>query len=221
MPLGNESMSERRETIGLRRVATVPLLCALLHAAAFLVLPGLAGGTEAEPNPAARAAYIREHVALWRVSWSIWMTAAVSLGVFYLWWGLRVPLRGWGTTGAVIGFLGMACDHSGESVYLIKLVHRAQASPEDVPAFLATQRFATLLTTVAANGLYTLGGVVLTLSTPRLPRKVQAAMWTTWVAGVGMSLFAAWEWTLGLVVVTPILFLSFVGWVTWMGFRWR
>ena len=147
------------------------------------------------------------------------MTAAVSLIGFYVWWGRRVPVRRLGMTGAAIGFVGMLCDHWGESIYLIQLVHCAHA--EDTDAFLATQRLATLLTAVAANGLYTFGGVVLTLSTPGLPRKVQAAMWTTWAAGAGMSLFAVSGLPLGIVVCTPILFLSFVGWVTWMGVRWR
>ena len=78
-----------------------------------------------------------------------------------------------------------------------------------------------MLTAGAANALYTLGGLVLMLVTPELPRWVRMAMWGTWLAGFGMSVAALLDHVAGMALSTAVLFPLLISWSVWMGGRWR
>ncbi len=201
-----------------------PWICAALHALALVAMGiVLRGGTEAEPDGAARARYIAEHAVLWRSGWALWMLSAASLVAFYAWWGSRVPGAGWGVVATVVAAAGMVFDLSAESLYVTLLVERAASwvsGGGTLEDFLALQRLCLLLTAGAANGLYTLGGIVLTLGSPGLPVGVRVAMWMTWLAGFTMSVSALLGNIWGIALSTAILFPIFVGWVCWMGWKW-
>src|SRR5262249_20617476 len=122
----------------------------------------------------------------------------------------------------VVTAFGMVCDFSGEGSAIIllvdHLVNRAAA-----PGFARVgqvERAFTLLSAGAANGLYTVGGIMLTVITPGLPNWVRAAMWVTWLAGIGMTVAAIADFVPGLVLTTTVLFPPFLIWVAWMGARW-
>ena len=87
----------------------------------------------------------------------------------------------------------------------------------DPSAFLWSERFATLLTAGAANGLYTLGGVVLMLWTENLSGLVRASMWATWLAGAGMTLAAVFDHVAGMMASTSVLFPLLIAWTGWFG----
>ena len=90
-----------------------------------------------------------------------------------------------------------------------------------VAEFVKVERIFTLLSAGAANGLYTLSGMLLTLITPNLPGWVRAAMWGTWLGGGVMTAAAAVNWVGGIVSSTAVLFPVFIVWMAWMGARWR
>jgi hypothetical protein len=112
----------------------------------------------------------------------------------------------------------MICDFSGEGSLILLPVH----SPDTRELARGTniERAFTLLSAGAANGLYTVGGIMLTLITPGLPKWVRAAMWITWVAGIGMTVSAVANHTPGMVLTSAALFPPFLVWVVWMGARW-
>ncbi|MHC4952985.1 MAG: hypothetical protein ACYTGZ_03785 [Planctomycetota bacterium] len=185
-----------------------PWICAGLHVLALVVMAlWLRPGTAWQPDAELRADYVAAHAGVWTAGWLVWMGAAVSLVGFYVWWAARL---GWNlmTIWAVaLGTLGCVCDLVGETIYL-----SADAS---------FHVLATLLTAGAANGMYTLGGIVLTLLTPDLPRPVRLAVWTTWAAGALMTLSALVAWVPGIAVSTAVLFPLFIGWTVWMARSWR
>ena len=190
-----------------RGLAFAPYLCAALHAAAGLaMLLVLRGGTEAEPRLAARMAYVHAHAAAWRAGFAVWMLAGVSVLAFYAWWARALRSRRAALAALVLAGAGLACDLSGEALYVGWL----PGLTDDAAGFDHFQRVGTVLTAVFANGFYTAAGVVLTLGTPDLPRPVRALAWVVWVAGAALSVCGAVGWAAGLVVASGVLFPSLV-----------
>jgi small multidrug resistance pump len=214
-----------------------PWLCVAIHAAALLMMAVyLRAATLIEPDIAVRATYIASHATTWTIGWSMWILAAISLVGFYAWWGSHVTSqqtslsadrrRTIAILAVVITAFGMVCDFSGEGSLILLLVdgltHRADSSLSTLELARAAniERAFTLLSAGAANGLYTVGGIMLTLITTGLPRWVRAAMWITWFAGIGMTIATIANSTPGMVATTAVLFPPFLVWVAWMGARW-
>jgi hypothetical protein len=93
--------------------------------------------------------------------------------------------------------------------------------PHDVEGFLRVERQFQWLSPAIANALYTVGGILLTLATPGLPKWVRGAMWTTWAAGVAMTVAAILDSVPGIVGSTVVLFPPLLAFTAWMGARWR
>jgi hypothetical protein len=222
-----------------RRIATLaPWLCVATHLAALIMLAVyLCPGTLVESNVAARASYIAEHATAWTIGWATWIMAAASLVGFYAWWGSRLAVspRGTQLTGrlsadrrttvaiaaVVITAFGVVCDFSGEgSAIVLLLDHLVNARASDFALVAKVERAFTLLSAGAANGLYTVGGIMLTVITAGLPSWVRVAMWVTWLAGIGMTVAAIANFVPGLIFTTTVLFPPFLTWVAWMGARW-
>ena len=139
-----------------------PWLCVALHLLALAALAlVLRGGTELERDVSQRAHYIAQHTGVWRTGWAIWMLAALSLVGFYAWWAAHLPRNGWRIAAVLIAIAGMACDLVGESLFMSVLVERAARG--DLAGLAEAQRLGSLLTAGAANGLYTVGGIILTV----------------------------------------------------------
>jgi hypothetical protein len=188
-----------------RRLRAAPYVCAVLHGAAGLaMLLVLRGGTEAEPSLAARMAYVHEHAAAWRGGFAVWMMAGMSVLAFYAWWASFVRSRRIALTALIVAGAGLACDLSGEGLYM-RLPLLADAA-----AFDHVQRVGTVLTSVFANGFYTAAGIILTLGTPALTRPVRALAWVVWVAGIVLSICGAVGWAAGLVAASGVLFPGLV-----------
>jgi hypothetical protein len=229
--------------VGDRLAHAAPWLCAISHAAAvaFMAL-FLRRGMLTEPDAWFRAAYITENVTKWYIGWALWMFAAMTIVGFYAWWGSKLllgpafqpgkpDLRSSIATAAVlIAAFGTVFDFSGEVLSILVLVERAGLAlafdgvgphPWDAPAFLSTERRFTLLSAGAANALYTIAGILLTLQTPNLPKWIRTSMWVTWAAGILMTIAGVMNHAGGMVVSTVVLFPSMIVWIVWMGARWR
>jgi hypothetical protein len=74
-----------------------------------------------------------------------------------------------------------------------------------------------LLTGGMANGLYTLGGIILTLATPDLRGGLRAWAWLAWACGILLSVFAFAGSPTGCAVSATALFLLFCPWVAVAG----
>lgn len=166
----------------------------------------LRGGTEAQPSLAARMAYVGAHAAAWRAGFAVWMLAGASVLALYAWWASAVPRQRLGVAAITIAAAGLACDLTGESLYAGWL----PLLTGDADRFNQVQRIGTVLTSVFANGFYTIAGIVLTLGTPMLPRRVRALAWIAWAAGVALSVCGAIGWAAGLVAASGVLFPALV-----------
>jgi len=208
---------------GQRLVRLAPWCCAGFHLLGLAVMGlVLRPGTVAQPDLNARVAYIAQHTTAWTAGWAIWMASALSLVAFYAWWGAKLSsarLAFLPQVGVLLAMLGAVCDLSGESISVLLLAESATLT--DLAKFEYFERAATLLTAGAANLCYTLGGLLLMLGTPDLPRGVRRAMWGTWIAGVGMTFAAAAGHVGGMAVTTAVLFPLLIGWTIWMGRNWR
>jgi hypothetical protein len=189
------------------RLRAVPYLCAALHAAAgAAMLFVLRGGTEAEPSLAARMAWVAAHAAAWRAGFAVWMAAGVSVLALYAWWASALTRTRLAVAAIVIAAAGLACDLTGETLYAGWLPSLA----DDPAGFIGMQRVGTVLTSVFANGFYTVSGIILTLGTPGLPPRVRALAWVVWGAGIALSVCGAAGWSTGLVVASGVLFPALV-----------
>jgi hypothetical protein len=190
-----------------RTPAAAPYVCAALHAAAGLaMLLVLRGGTEAQPELAARMAYVHAHTTAWRAGFAVWMMAGMSVLSLYAWWAPAVRSRRAARAALLVAGAGLACDLSGEALYAGWL----PLLTADAARFEQVQRVGTVLTAVFANGFYTAAGIVLTLGTPALPRRVRALAWVVWGAGVALSVCGAAGFAAGLVAASGILFPALV-----------
>ena len=164
----------------------------------------LAPGTPLVPE-AARAAYVRDNVAVWRAGWSLWIVAAVSLLLFYRWWSVRIGApRG----PLALATLGFAADLVAESLLIAVAPDRPEVAR---PSFV--------LTGAVANGLYTLAGALLTLRTPGVRGAFAAWTWAVWAAGGALSAAALLEAPLAVGAASAALFVLFVPWCVAMGRR--
>ena len=183
-----------------------PYVCGVMHTAAGLaMLLVLRGGTEAEPSLAARMAYVDAHAGAWRTGFAVWMMAGMSVLAFYAWWASAVRRRRIALAALVVAGAGLACDLTGEALYM-----RLPLLTDDAARFEHLQRVGTVLTSVFANGFYTAAGVLLTLGTPGLPRRVRALAWVVWTAGIALSVCGAVGWATGLVAASGVLFPALV-----------
>jgi hypothetical protein len=199
---------------------------------ATFMQPGLA----TEPDPTARAAHIAANQLTWSLGWSAWMLAAFTIVGFYAWWGSRLdfpsPFRG-GVRGGeyagnvsnlaiaavVVTALGVVFDFSAEGLFILRLTELARAA--DLASFTKLEHTFNLLSPGIANALYTLGGAMLTLATPNLPKWIRAAMWITWIAGFAMTIAAFAGHVPGMVASTAVLFPLLIVWTAWMAAKWQ
>jgi len=191
--------------------ASAAWACALINAlAAAAMLICLRGGTEIVADPSDRAAYILTNLTRWRAGWAVWIAAALALLAFYAWWGSCLGAPTWSSAAFLIAVVGLACDLCAESLFIGWL-------PEHLETLPALQRTGSLLTGAAANGLYTVAGVLLTLKTRTLPGWLRAWTWATWAAGFFLTGFTLADCTAGVVVSTALLMTLFCPWAALIG----
>jgi len=190
--------------------ASAPFVCAGFNAlGAMAMVLVLRHGLESESDPGARDAFIIDHAALWQGSWGIWICAALSLAAFYGWWAARMDRLRLGRTVFLITVVGLACDLAAESIYI-----------GWAPLPGAIMRTAALLTGGAANGLYTVAGILLTLATP-MTGPFRAVTWAVWISGLALTASTIAGTVTGMAVSTAALMILFCPWCVWMGWKLR
>jgi hypothetical protein len=154
-----------------------------------------------------RLTYVGTHLLEWRLGWLTWIAAALSLLAFYWWWrdrirGSYVPL--------ILGGLGLIADVTAELILIVG----------GVETYIATSPFAFALTGGVANGLYTLCGIGLTLTTPLRPteRAWAAVMWT---AGILLSVGTLANIPVITAGATAVLFALFCPWCVYLAVKLR
>lgn len=180
------------------RLSTAAWLACATHVLAalgsfFLLRPG----TPAEPDIAARAAYIDAHLLAWRIGWALWIVATVAL--FLL-------LRTMDRRAALVVLPGLAVDLASQLVLAIPL-------PWSQLAYRGSG--------VVANGLYTLA-LFLALRGVELPRRLRAGGMIVVALGAAVALASIPLHPTALVVATGALTVAMIGWTAALGvWAWR
>jgi hypothetical protein len=189
--------------------SATPALCAGIHAAGAIALATwMRPGTEVVSDVAARTAYIREHSTAWRAGWLLWMAAGPSTVALYAWWGARLRSRA-ASAGPVIAASAVLFDYFAESLYIGWL-------PQD-PEWVS--RMGMWVSGGVANGLYVLGGVVLTCATPGPRGGFAFWTWAIWSVGGAVSIAAVLASIPALLVSTGVLFALYCPWCVVLGWR--
>lgn len=194
---------------GQRLRELAPYACALVNFVAALMLSVVLSPGLTASGLAKRVEYVTNNGLIWRLGWLTWIAAAQTLVAFYAWWGSRLRRPTLATAAIAIAIAGVVCDISAESLLLGWL-------PSD---FESTSRLATILTGGAANGLYTIAGILLTVATPALRRWFLVWTWAVWAAGILLSIFSLMGFIAGIAGSTAVLFILFCPWVIAM--RWQ
>src|SRR5205085_11385821 len=107
----------------------------------------------------------------------------------------------------------LVCDLFAVSLYIAWL-------PANIEVI---QPLAALLTSGAANALYTAGGIVLTLATPWRTPWMRALAWAAWLAGAVLTLAALAGSVAGMALGGAALIALFCPLAAWMGLNqnWR
>jgi len=137
----------------------------------------------------ARTAYIQSNLGWWQIGWGFWMLSALGLLLFcsLLATALpQTPMRGFGLT---LVALGLVPDLIAEVLYAFVFPAMLSAgSSAEILHFI--DQTALHLTGFLGNGLYNLGGLVLTVLL--LNHRPALKLWlypgvVAWLAGLGLS----------------------------------
>jgi hypothetical protein len=167
----------------------------VLHILACVALLAVSGGTEIVDDIGQRAAWVRSHPAAWSATWMLWALASMSLLAFTIVWAARLLQEGaprqWVFLGCAVLGVGVLFDLVGESINLVGPTLPG-CTVEQFAIFVRTYG---LLSAAIANGLYCIGGLVLS-----------ALAWHIgWLRGwVGLLGFVMWTIGLGLTVMALV-----------------
>ena len=205
------------------RGTIVASLCVAANGAASLALLTVAPGTELEPDPARRAAFVADHVPLWRFTWILWMAASISLLAFFHVWADRLAALGAGTIvrklTVVVG-LGVVCDLSGETINIVALT-RKDLAPSTFSLWAYRYQ---ILGPILANGLYCVAGLAMSgigHRTGFLRGRFALLGFLMWTVGMGLTVAALVDVPLAMVATGGAVMTLFLPWASIVAWRLR
>ena len=201
-----------------RHAATAAYVAAAVNLAAGLVmLLALRYGIPAgESDLSARIAYVGDHILVWRAGWFVWNLAAISLLGFF------VVLAGrWRERAPILCGLALLCAAAGLAADLGAETILAVVSPGLRGETYATvESIAVALTGYLGNGLYAVGGVLLTVAGRRdLPPVLLWLAAAVWTAALWLSVATLVSSNAGQFASAAALMPLFVLWAALTG-RW-
>ncbi|UTA46600.1 hypothetical protein L1F30_10530 [Simiduia sp. 21SJ11W-1] len=168
------------------------LIVAVITIACLLMNGPMRGGLPLDTTVVERIAFISEHRGIWALSWFCWMLSALGLFVFCAILADELKASLARTVGLSFVGMGIAPDLIAEVIYAF-VIPKIIAQSQDIPLIEALEIIAMHLTGYLGNGLYNLGGLVLTCAALAQGRL------ETWVAIWGIS-----AWILGLLLSCAI-----------------
>ncbi len=194
-----------------------------LHLAACLGLLACASGTEMETSLAARQQWILQHPALWSATWTVWALSSMSLLALCTAWIYKlvevIYFNRCIAIGIVLMGIGVIFDLAGETTLIAGATRTDAAAAE----FEETFRFYQWMSPVIANGLYCVGGLLISIMSClagwwRVADRLGIVMWSV---GLGLSAFAILEYERGMVISGAAVMITFLVWSTLLGWRMR
>ncbi|MDX3775327.1 hypothetical protein QE250_14495 [Chromatiaceae bacterium AAb-1] len=170
------------------------LLIALIILIACLMMNGpMRPGLPVGDDLTTRMAYINANLWLWKLGWLSWMAAAIGLLAFAVLLSTALTSGPAQRYGVLLVALGMAPDLIAETLYaFIMPAIAVNGTNTELLQFL--DLLAMHLTGFLGNGLYNLGGMVLTLAL--LKQQPALKFWLcpgiiAWLLGLGLSVAIA------------------------------
>ncbi len=201
-----------------RHAPTAAYVAAAVNLAAGLVmLPALRHGIPAgESDLSARIAYVAEHTITWRMGWLVWNLAAISLLGFFVALAAR-----WRQRAPILCGLALLCAAGGLAADLGAETILAVVSPGlQEETFAVVESIAVALTGYLGNGLYAVGGILLTWSGRReLPPGLLWLAAAVWTAALWLSVATLVSSAAGQFASAAALVPLFVLWAGLTG-RW-
>jgi hypothetical protein len=201
-----------------RHAPTAAYLAAAVNlAAGAVMLLALRHGIPAGGNHLpARIAYVRDHTLVWRAGWLAWNLAAISLLGFFVVLSAR-----WRQGAPILCGLALLCAAAGLAADLGAETILAVVSPRlHGETYAVVESIAVALTGYLGNGLYAVGGILLTWAGHReLPRGLLWLGAAVWAAALWLSVATLVSSVAGQFVSAAILMPLFVLWAGLTG-RW-
>lgn len=203
--------------------------CFLVHGVALLAVLTVIQRGIPPGDLATRAAWVASHAAAWRISWALWLPASLVLLLFFAAWADALSARSgagraWAMLPLGLTLAGAVIDWVDEMIWIglaPDLAARYGSESFAASVYALWDRAYLVLSIGLANGLYTLGGIMLTalaFRTRGFPRWLAA--WSAVVWGLSLGLSAAGVAGDGWWVqaVSTALFAAFMPWVILTGY---
>jgi hypothetical protein len=193
--------------------ANVATHLAGLAFAAVAIRPGTLAVPASE-----RAAYLAARPLGWTLGWATWMACALALVAFL---ALIAAIRPSAATQVAVALAaaGAAVDLACDALYITLLPDLAVAGA--TPLFLAAERALAVAGQVAANGLYSIAVLLVTLETGRGKRLALALGAATFAAGMALAGAGFSGDPAALAISAGATILCFVGWTLAMSHALR
>ncbi|MDO3387167.1 hypothetical protein QWI17_15070 [Gilvimarinus sp. SDUM040013] len=166
----------------------IHIIVVIICIACLLMNGPMRGGFPIDNTVADRMAFIADNGLVWTLSWSVWMLSALGLFVFCAILADNLRLTLWRTIGLALVGMGIAPDLIAEVLYAF-VMPKIVAGHLGVELFSLIEVIAMHLTGFLGNGLYNLGGMLLTCLA------VRENVVKGWVAAWGLL-----AWFLGLML---------------------
>lgn len=201
-----------------RHAPTAAHVAAAVNLAAGLVMmlalrPGISAG---ERDLSARIAYVGNHILVWRVGWLVWNLAAISLLGFFV-----VLAARWRERAPILCGLALPCAAAGLAADLGAETILAAVSPGlRGENYAVVESIAVALTGYLGNGLYAVGGILLTWAGRRdLPSGLLWLAVAVWAAALWLALATLVSSAAGQFASAAAVLPLFVLWAGLTG-RW-
>lgn len=173
------------------------LIVAIIFFACLMMVGPMRDGFPVAGDLEARMAHIASNKLVWQLGWNLWMLAALGLLMFCTLlshWVPPSPLRRYGL---LLVALGIAPDLSAEVIYAY-LIPFVMEQGYGLAHLAVLDKIAMLLTGFLGNGLYNLGGLLLTVllaANRAIPRWVIYSGVVAWLLGIALTVSVALDKT--------------------------
>lgn len=170
----------------------IHVIVAIIAVACVLMNGPMRDGLPVSSTLTERIDFIVENHLLWSLSWCVWMVSALGLFVFCAILASELQHALVKTIGLTIVAMGVVPDLIAEALYAF-VIPQMIISQVNREFILLLESMAMHLTGYLGNGLYNLGGLVLTLLA------IKERLFTSWIAVWGVL-----SWVLGLMLSVSI-----------------
>ena len=202
---------------------TTLLICSLIFIACLLMAGPMRGGMPVAGDLPTRLLFIEQQLALWQLGWLLWMGCALGLMLFACLLATALPNGVLRSVGLTLVCLGIVPDLTAETLYAFVLPQLAQQGAA-LDSLQLLDHLAMFLTGFLGNGLYNLGGLLLTVELWRCQPALRRWLWPgvmAWLLGLGLSASIALQQLLAAELLTAAsmtlstLWFAAIAWKLW------